>query len=559
MNKNYFLFEKQLYELKPNLLGAQVVEIFTNRKNELIIYVEGTANQFLHAGVSAHLPYFYTQSNWSNRGPKFNLFRQLHGQTLIDLAIKPFDKRIRLDFDDYLMDIIFYGSKPNVYLVDRQFNLLDTFFKETTLSYRAEPQKSDQTDFRTVDFELLRQLKYKSAVSDSAMSFETFLRKNFGGLNQLLVRELTFRTGFDPESKISGFGDSQLITLLDVFNDIAQEINQGPTYIIRLNEESSRLSLIRLFHLETPEKKVVTESYPAVNQAWRRFLFEHNELKQKEGLRSKCMRAMMIRLDYLRRSVEKIEQIKSLELRKKEAELKGNLLLTFKNQIEANAREVKLPNIFSNSSEEILIKLNPQKSVVENAQIYFNKFKKPDQQKQIRQIRLQTLMDERDHLQRLMEELQTVSRTQPLQKIYDQLIGMGLIQSPAKSHHSGQEAAYAFKRYVIDEHWTIYIGKNAENNDQLTFHFAHKWDIWLHAQGVSGSHVIIRRSSRDQPVPLAIIEQTAQFAAGHSSAKHSAMVPVIYCEVRFVSRIRNAPKGTVKTSQSKTIFVTPLK
>ena len=554
MHKNYFLFEKQLHELKPVLLGAQVEEIFTFRKNELIVKFGESATQYLHVGISAHQPYFYTETKWHGRGPKFNLFSRLQDKILYDISIQPFDKLIRLDFDEYILDLLFYGKKPNVYLLDRHLNLLDTF-KEATPTYQPGPVEGGQADFRTADIELLQELKSRTEALNTAITFQNFLREYFGGLNQLLIRELIHRTGIEPESKIS---DPLLKILLEVFRNITEEMNNGLTYIIRINDKSSHLSLIRLLHLETSDPDVVAESYPSVNQAWQRFLFERNELQQREDIRIECKRALLNRLDYLKRSIEKINQLKSLELRKQEAELKGNLLLTFKNQIEANAREVTLPNILSSSSEKIIIKLNPRKSVVENAQIYFNKFKNPDQDAPIKQIRLNTLMKELDHLQQLMVDLQTTSSSQQLQKIRDQLITMGLIQSPGESHQSGQVTSYAFKQYVIDEGWTIYIGKSAENNDQLTFHFAHKWDIWLHAQGVTGSHVIIRRSSKNQHVPLTIIEQAAQFAARHSSAKHSGTVSVIYCEVRFVSRIKNAPKGTVKTTQSKSIFVSPM-
>ena len=558
MHRNYFLFEKQLREIKPVLLGVQVEEVFTFRKNELIIKFDGSDPRYLHVGISAHQPYFYTETKWHGRGPKFNLFSDLQEKTLYNISIQPFDKLIRLDFDEYILDLLFYGNKPNVYLLDRNLNLLDTF-KEADPLYRPGPVEGEQADFRTADIKLLRELKSKTEAPATATTFQNFLKNHFGGLNQLLIRELTHRTRIDPEWKISEIGDSHLQTLLVVLRAIMEEMNNGLTYIIRINGEAKHLSLIRLLHLETSDLDVAAESYPSVNQAWQRFLFERNELQQREDIRTECNRALLNRLDYIKRSIEKVNQVKSLELRKQEAELKGNLLLTFKNQIEPNVREVTLLNIFSSSSENITIKLNPQKTVVENAQIYFNKFKKTDQDAQIKQIRVNTLMKDLDHLQKLMVDLQSTNSSQQLQSIRDQLITMGLIQSPGKSHQSVQTTAYAFKHYVLDEGWKIYIGRNAENNDQLTFHFAHKWDIWLHAQGVTGSHVIIRRSSKNQHVPLTIIEQAAQFAAKHSKARHSGTVPVIYCEVRFVSRIRNAPKGTVKTTQSKTIFVSPMK
>jgi hypothetical protein len=72
-----------------------------------------------------------------------------------------------------------------------------------------------------------------------------------------------------------------------------------------------------------------------------------------------CRKALDNRLAYLERSLTHLAQNANLEERKKEAELKGNLLLTFKHQIPKGSKEVELENIFDGSGEKVKIKLNP--------------------------------------------------------------------------------------------------------------------------------------------------------------------------------------------------------
>ena len=115
-----------------------------------------------------------------------------------------------------------------------------------------------------------------------------------------------------------------------------------------------------------------------------------------------------------------------------------------------------------------------------------------------------------------------------------------------------------FKHLILEDNWHVYIGKSGENNDELTFKFANKQDYWFHAQGVPGSHVILKSQHKEQAPPYHILEQAAGIAAANSKAKHSSTVPVIYTQVRYISRIRNAPKGTVNTRNEKTLFVEPL-
>src|SRR5690625_7019932 len=50
--------------------------------------------------------------------------------------------------------------------------------------------------------------------------------------------------------------------------------------------------------------------------------------------------------------------------------------------------------------------------------------------------------------------------------------------------------------------FTILIGRNARDNDAITFGIARSRDIWLHVQGYRGSHVIIRARSEEHTSEL---------------------------------------------------------
>ena len=60
------------------------------------------------------------------------------------------------------------------------------------------------------------------------------------------------------------------------------------------------------------------------------------------------------------------------------------------------------------------------------------------------------------------------------------------------------------------EGFKILVGKNNRENDYLTHKVARKDDLWLHAQGIPGSHVIIKSQGKD--IPDEVIEEAAKFA-----------------------------------------------
>jgi predicted ribosome quality control (RQC) complex YloA/Tae2 family protein len=114
-----------------------------------------------------------------------------------------------------------------------------------------------------------------------------------------------------------------------------------------------------------------------------------------------------------------------------------------------------------------------------------------------------------------------------------------------------------FRHYTL-EGYDIYVGKNTEQNDEMTLHFAKPQDIWMHVTPHAGSHVIIKRAKQSPWPPHEIIEKVAAVAAWYSKAKHATWADVHVTEARFVRKPRHFPAGKVIAERCKTFHVTPL-
>ncbi len=101
----------------------------------------------------------------------------------------------------------------------------------------------------------------------------------------------------------------------------------------------------------------------------------------------------------------------------------------------------------------------------------------------------------------------------------------------------------------------VVIGRSARENEAVTFGVARSDDVWLHAQGYHGAHVVIRAEGRE--VPFDTIRFAAELAAGHSQAGQSDNVPVDYALRKDVWRRKGMPTGAVHYTRQKTVFVTP--
>jgi len=103
--------------------------------------------------------------------------------------------------------------------------------------------------------------------------------------------------------------------------------------------------------------------------------------------------------------------------------------------------------------------------------------------------------------------------------------------------------------------FTILIGKNSRQNEEVTFHQAAANDTWLHARGVPGAHVIIKAGGRD--IPRSTLEQAASLAAYYSQARGSTSVTVDYTLQRHVRHMKGGGPGMVLYEREKTIHAEP--
>ena len=116
----------------------------------------------------------------------------------------------------------------------------------------------------------------------------------------------------------------------------------------------------------------------------------------------------------------------------------------------------------------------------------------------------------------------------------------------------------AWRTEIIDG-FEVLVGKGARENDALTFGEGRPRDLWLHAAGYAGSHVLIRLPDDAQDPAPDVIERAARLAAWHSKARGArGKVEVHVCRVADISKPRGAPAGQVRLRRWDSVRVYPL-
>jgi predicted ribosome quality control (RQC) complex YloA/Tae2 family protein len=109
-----------------------------------------------------------------------------------------------------------------------------------------------------------------------------------------------------------------------------------------------------------------------------------------------------------------------------------------------------------------------------------------------------------------------------------------------KHFESSKDKFPNIKTVNVDD-FTVLIGRDAVSNDHLSINMANEDDLWFHAKGFPGSHVLIRVN--DKLPTLETIKKVAHLAAKNSKAKD--IVNVVYCKSKFVKKSSDMKPGQV--------------
>lgn len=124
--------------------------------------------------------------------------------------------------------------------------------------------------------------------------------------------------------------------------------------------------------------------------------------------------------------------------------------------------------------------------------------------------------------------------------------------APGRGQRPGERLP--FREYAVGNGRPARVGRSAADNDRLTLKHSRPDDLWLHARGMTGSHVVVPMGRDEEPGPDLLVD-AAHLAAHFSSARGDADVEVTWTRRRWVTKPRGTPPGSVRLLREKTILV----
>ena len=233
----------------------------------------------------------------------------------------------------------------------------------------------------------------------------------------------------------------------------------------------------------------------------------------------------------------------------------GELIKANLSAITKGADHIEVTDYFDDRLPNIAIPLDPVKSAQANMDDYFRKHRKYLASER----ELKPRIERAEHgITRLRQELKDIEQgtwTPPATPSAGLNTAANVRAGTDKDRQAPDQRRGPFRRFTSTDGLPIYVGRNARENDKLTFGLAKSDDLWLHARGTPGSHVVVRLEKGADPPPETLRDAT-MLALLYSDLKKSGKGEVIYTRRKWVKKAKGQAPGAVIVTQEKSLHVT---
>ncbi len=367
------------------------------------------------------------------------------------------------------------------------------------------------------------------------------------GLSPLVSREIAARAGLDPTMPAGEAAASsrRIWTALREICAVREKDQWAPTIYL----DDARIGAFAPFPM-----RVYDEMRPlpaaSMSEAVDRYYQAAVNVGPLEERRRALATAVRAALQQREKALENNRKALAETRSAERLRVMGDLILTYGSRARPRDAALTVPD-YTAEGAEITIPLDPALTPAENAQQYFRRYAKAQATARALPARIARLTSETLILREAVIQIEAATSADDLWEIHADLAALGALRRAPRSR---PVAPTGPRRYRTEDGSTIVVGRSARENDDVTFHVAGPNDLWLHARGLPGAHVILK--SAGDPAE-ASITAAAQVAAHYSEGRHAAQVAVDCVARKHVRKLRGAPPGAVVYEGERTLRVWP--
>lgn len=555
MSLDSFFITAQTRALDARLSGARIDKIFMPRPAEIVLSIRGEAGNerlMISAGGS-NSGIYLTSLRPENppappmlcmllrkhmQGGRILSVSQPEGERMMVITFSSTDELGRVSEKRLICELM--GKRTNILLLDENGIILGCVKKVDYemspdrallpgLAYRMPP-RSGRPSVYELDEERLASLLEGASDSDAIL-------ERLDGISPLTARELLFR----------GVGPAEIAA---EFKRLAA--GGGKPWLVRRGGRDSDISPIEITQYADGEC-VLYDSFSALLDDFYR---ARRSADLKKNISASLKKTLDNNRGRLERKLGKQHQELLSAQGREELKKQADLITANIYAIKSGDRRAIVTDYFTEGMPQIEIPLDPDISPQQNSQLLYKRYARLKNAELALTAQIEAGEAELKYIDSLLYSLSQAQTEKDIRELTAEAAASGYVKkAQAKKQKQEKPGAFAPKRYVTSDGFTLLRGRNNRENDQLTMRTAKGGDIWFHARNIPGSHVVMQLeggepSERD-------LEEAAALAALYSGAGSSPKVPVDYTRVKNVKKPQGARPGMVNYFNFKTMLIEP--
>lgn len=558
-------------ELNNKIIDSKINKIYQPEKDIIIInlHSNNTKKQLLLTSNAKFARISLTENKYDNptTAPLFCMVlrKYLNGGRIININQPSLERIVEIEIetlnefkDKVILKLIIeiMGKHSNIILVNNNGII------EDSIKHINNLVSSKRTVLPKIKYEYPPNIKYNPLIitkdkfidlikSNNELTINKSIFSSFTGISPLISNEIINKSNIDNNIEVKDLSNNNIEKIYNNFKYIIDKTLSRDFYNCVSYNNSNQPKDFYCFNLSIFNN---TDFFKSPSTMIENFYIQK---EKSDILKQKYSNIKRIITNFLNRyKKKKVLQLKSLESSKKAEiyKIKGELILSNMYNIKKGMKSIDVNNYYSDNNEIITIALDPNLTPSLNSQKYYNKYNKAKRTQSAVITQLKEVDENIVYFESLLSSLSTINNEKDIDDIKYELYLGKYIKKQSSKKNKNYKISKPLK-FISSDGFTILVGKNNMQNDNVTFKIARSYDIWLHTKEIPGSHVIIKTDKKK--IPETTLIEACMLSAHYSKAQGSSNIPVDYTERKNVKKPNGSKPGFVIYLSNKTKYVTP--
>ncbi len=548
-----------VYDLKEKLTGGRIYKIYQPENDELNIVIKNNKDSYrLMLSADASLPLIYilglSKENPMS-APNFCMLLRKHigNGRIIDVMQPGFERIVEFTIEhlDEMGDVCrkkliieIMGKHSNIIFTDHKGMIIDSIKHVSHLVSSVREVLPGRRYEYPPDGGKINPMELDRGLFDSTVMTKTAdackaIYTSLTGFSPVVANEICYRADIDPRTSVAELGEGA-DRLYKCTMDIVDQIKRRDYDPVIVFDGYKPVEFSSVMLTMYSDKQI--EHRNSISELLDEYYYRKALVTRMRQKSTDLRRIVQTAIERTSRKYDlQMKQLKDTENREK-YKVYGELINTYGYSVKQGEKSFKALNYYTN--EEIIIPIDSQIPVMDNAKRYFAKYNKQKRTcEALTKLTVET-REELEHLQSVQAFLDMAVDEAALAEVKEELTMCGYIRGHYGSKNNKKKVKSKPYHYVSSDGFHMYVGKNNLQNDELTFKFANGKDMWFHAKKMPGSHVIVKLMEADE-LPDQTYEEAARLAAYYSSGRTNPKVEIDYTERKNLKKPAGAKPGFV--------------